>query len=116
MHGKEVEGEWWNFKIKVHKFGALLDIAEDQEDVSTQYLEELNRGGLHLPKLSTVFFVHSAHQAHGKVSAEKQRCKNYLKRLFAFIDAPIASNKNTCTTMSNIVLKALVLNNSDKEK
>ena len=99
----------------VHKFGNLLP-ESNEEEIPSQFLTELNRGGLSVPTFSTVFFVHVAHQAHAKLPADKSRCRNYLKRLFSSIDSPIASIADACLTMSNIILKAFVLNNSDRAR
>lgn len=60
----------------VHKYGYTLHNIERSEDILTEYLTELNRGGLHVSTLSTVFFVHSAYQAHSKISLKKQRCRH----------------------------------------
>ena len=99
----------------VHKFGKLLP-QSDEEEISTESLDELNRGGLSVPTLSTVFFVHVAHQTHGALPPGKARCRNYLKRLYSNIDAPIANIADACLTLSNIILKAFVLNDSDRER
>ena len=63
-----------------HKFRELIP-QSDEEEISTEFLDQLNRGGLSVPTLSTVFFVHAAHQKHGKLAPSKARCPNYLKRL-----------------------------------
>ena len=99
----------------VHKFGELLP-QSDEEEISTEFLDDLNRGGLSVPTFSTVFFVHVAHQVLEKLPSSKARCRNYLKRLYSCIDAPIANISDACLTISNIVLKAFVLNNSDRER
>lgn len=99
----------------VHKFGKSLN-TDMEEEISSEYLAELNRGGLSVPTLSTVFFVHSAYKVHAKLSPNKQRCRNYLKRVFSLIDATIASNAGACLTLANTLLKAFVLNNSDRER
>ena len=99
----------------VHKFGKLLP-QSDEEEISTEFLDELNRGGLSVPTLSTVFFVHVAHQTHGALPPGKARCRNYLKRLYSNIDAPIANIADACLTLSNIILKAFVLNDNDRER
>ena len=40
----------------VFKYGKTDD--ENDEDISTEFLDELNRGGLKIPTISTVHFVH----------------------------------------------------------
>ena len=98
-----------------HKFGHLLPESQEEE-ISTEFLAELNRGGLSVPTLSTVFFVHAAYVTHEKLNSEKGRCRNFLRRLYSAIDSPIARNANACLTVTNISLKAYVLNNSDRER
>ena len=78
-------------------------------------LTELSHGGLSVPTLSTVHFVHVAYMTYPKVTSGGL-CKNYLKRLFSEIDCPMSKISDACSTLSNIILKAFVLNNSDKEK
>ena len=52
----------------------------------------------------------------GLLPPGKACCRNYFKRLFSFIDAPVADVSDACLTVSNILLKAFVLNNSDRER
>ena len=37
---------------------------EDGNEVSSEFLDNLNRGGLIVPTMSTVFFVHNAYNLH----------------------------------------------------
>ena len=99
----------------VHKYGKDLDGSNEEENITTEFLTELSRGGLSVPTLSTVHFVHVAYMTYPKVSSGGL-CKNYLKRLFSEIDCPMSKISDACSTLSNIILKAFVLNNSDKEK
>ena len=46
----------------------------------------------------------------------KMRCRFHFAELISFVDAPLAGSKAACTTLANILLKAHVLNESDKEK
>ena len=46
----------------------------------------------------------------------KMRCRFHFAELLSFVDAPLAGSKAACTTLANILLKAHVLNVSDKEK
>ena len=39
-----------------------------------------------------------------------------FSELLSFVDAPLAGSNAACTTLANILLKAHVLNVSDKEK
>ena len=43
-------------------------------------------------------------------------CRFHFAELLSFVDAPLAGSKAACTTLANILLKAHVLNVSDKEK
>ena len=98
----------------VHKYGTTDD--ENDEDISSEFLDELNRGGLSVPTISTVHFVHSAFSLVGKVDAPRYRCRKYLTKLFGLINAQLASNSDACRTLANIILKAFVLDNSDRER
>ena len=44
------------------------------------------------------------------------RCRFHFGELLSFVDAPLTGSKAACTTLANILLKAHVLNVSDKEK
>ena len=100
----------------VHKYGEPNTDADIDEEISTEFLDELNRGGLSVPTISTVHFVHSAFTLVGKVTSERFRCRTYIAKLFGLINAPFAANNAACRTLANIILKAYVLDNSDKEK
>ena len=63
--------------------------------------------------MSTVYFVHLGHVLQDKT---KIRCRFHFAELLSFVAAPIASSKAACKTLANILLKAHVLNVSDKEK
>lgn len=102
----------------VHKYGgssSMEDImdGDDGNEVSSEFLDNLNRGGLSVPTMSTVFFVHNGYNLHG---ITKMRCRFHFAELLSFVDASLASNNAACTTLANILLKAHVLNVSDKEK
>ena len=42
---------------------------EDGNEVSSEFLDNLNRGGLSVPTMSTVFFVHNAYNLHDQLNA-----------------------------------------------
>ena len=44
------------------------------------------------------------------------RCRFHFAELLSFVGAPLVGSKAACTTSANIILKAHVLNVSDKEK
>ena len=87
-----------------------------EETVLCKFISELNRGGLHVPTLSTVFFVHSAMYIHDKIDESRQKCARYIRKLLSVIDSPMAKNENACKTLTNILFKAYCFNLSDTEK
>ena len=89
---------------------------ENDEDISSEFLDELNRGGLSIPTISTVHFVHSAFSLVGKVDAPRYRCRKYLTKLFGLVNAQMAANTDACRSLANVILKAFVLDNSDRER
>ena len=97
----------------VHKHGEP-DTTQGKEE--TEFLSELNRGGLSLPTLNTVVFVHRSMIVHGKITEPRRNCCKYLKNLMSHIDTERASNEKICQTLTNIVYKAYVQNNSDRER
>ena len=58
------------------------------------------------------FFVHNAYNLHDQA---KMRCRFHFAELLSFVDVPLAGSKAACTTLANILLKAHVLNGSEKE-
>lgn len=98
----------------VHKY--IETNVNEEEEISCEFISELNRGGLHLPTLTTVYFVHSAITLHSKIDLPRQNCCKYFQKLISFIDAPMAENDKACKTLSNILFKAYALNVSDTEK
>ena len=98
----------------VHKFGGLT--SEDDFELSSEFTYALDRGGLSLPTLSTVFFVHSASTLYEKLGATRRCCRTYVQKSFGYIASPWAENVPACKTLANILLKACVLNNSDRER
>ena len=99
----------------VYKFGdnTYMEVEEnDCELLSSDFLDNLNRGGLSLPTLSTVYFVHTAYHIHANL---KLRCNKYFSELLATIHVPIAGNKAACSSLANVIMKAFVINNNDRE-
>ena len=119
-----------NLKYKVifiagyvtHKYDnhPTIDDENDEQEprVSSAFIQKLDRGALYIPKLSTVFFVRSAVHVISKLSPPKSRCRQYtgIASLLSFVDAPLSSNVMACRTVANILLKAHVLHQSDKEQ
>ena len=82
----------------VHKYGdstSMKIIDDDGNEVSSEFLDNLYRGGLSVPTMSTVFFVHNAYKMHDKI---KMRCRFHFSELLSFVDAPVASRNAACTT------------------
>ena len=90
--------------------------AETDEVLPTGFLDELNRGGLSMPTLGTVYFIHCAVTLQEMIPEPRQRCGKYFQRLLALIDSPMAKNEKACSTLKNTLFKAFVLQNSDQEK
>ena len=91
------------------------DENENENDlVNSEFLINLNRGGLTVPLLSTVHFVHSSYKQFTHYNL--RCCSDHLKQIISCIDSPMAKIKGACFSMSNIIFKAFVLNHSDKEK
>ena len=99
-----------------YKFGdnTYMEVEEDDcELLASVFLDNLNRGGLSLPTLSTVYFVHTAYNVNANL---KLRCNIYFAELLSTINVPIAGNKAACSSLANIILKAFIINNNDREK
>lgn len=101
-----------------HKYRAnILRIETENNDdhrINSEFLTNLNRGGLTVPLLSTVHFVHSAYKLFGKCNLHC--CRAHLSHALRRIDSPMVVIQGACLTLSNILLKAFVLDNSDKER
>ena len=89
---------------------------ESEECVSSKFLVELNRGGLQIPTMGTVFFVQSGVHAQNTITSPRLRCRNYFIKLLGLIHTPIAEHTVACRTLANILMKAFVNANSDREK
>ena len=85
------------------------------EDVTCDFLNELNRGRLHVPTLTTVYFVHSSIHLYEKLDDSTKHCAEYFRNLLSHIDAPLSENNAACRTLSNLVFKARVIAASDRE-
>ena len=96
-----------------HKF---KDPSENEENISAEFISVLNHGGLHVPILSTVYFVHCAINVHNELGKSRQNCCKYFRRLLSFIDAPMAQNRKACQSLTNILFKAFTLDVCDTEK
>ena len=71
-------------------------------------------GRLTVPLISTVHFVHSAYKLF--VNCNLHCCRVHLSQALSRIDSPVAIIQRACVTLSNILLKSFVPDNSDKER
>ena len=97
----------------VHKHGEL-NVYEDEE-VPCEFISELSRGGLKVPTLTTVYFVHNAINLHNKMELNRKSCRKYFQKLLFFVDAPMAINDKACKSLTNILFKAYALDIGDTE-
>jgi len=84
--------------------------------VSSEFINQLNRGRFTVPKLSTVFFVHNAVHTISQLNPQKAGCRNFVATELSFTDAPLANNVMACRTVANVLLKAHVLHHCDREQ
>ena len=61
---------------------------ETDEVLSTEFLDELNRGGLSMPTLSTVHFVYCGMKLHELLSEARRNCRKYSQRLL-YLSIPL---------------------------
>ena len=96
--------------------GSEADVDDDSEPVSCAFLEELDRGGLTVPTVSTVHMVHYGTCLFDQLPEENRRCQKYLAKLLSMTDAPVANCPAVCQSLAHLLFKAHVLNLSDKEQ
>ena len=84
----------------------------DYHHINLDFVTNLNRGGLTIPLLLTVHFVHSAYKLFDKCNLHC--CRAHLSQVLYCIDSLVVAIQGACLTLSNIFLKAFVLDNSDK--
>ena len=87
----------------------------DEEGITSDYLEKLDKGGLQVPTLNMAFLLHSAMHIYEKLEEPRRRCTKYFRSLLEFVDTPFSHNKNACRSFTNVIFKADVLHSSDKE-
>ena len=98
-----------------HKYRAEGPENENEKDViNSEFHNSLNRGGLTIPLISTVHFVYSAYKLFDYYKLHC--CQAHVIQLLSCIDSPMALIKEACCSMSNILLKAFVHDNSDRER
>ena len=80
------------------------DTAEDLTD--SNFITNLNRGGLTVPKMSTVHFVHAAHKVI--IDYNLRCCRVPLSQAIYGNNSHMAIIHKACLTLSNIFLKAFI--------
>ena len=94
-----------------HKFRANISTAEAEDDddnlTDSEFLTNLNRGGLTVPLISTVHFVHSTYKLF--VNCNLHCCRAHLSQALSRIDSPVAIIQGACVTLSNILLKSCLI-------
>lgn len=100
----------------MRRFGTKHVDEVDEPLVSSDFIQELNRGGLIIPTLSTVFFVLSAYHLLSAIDSCKKNYCSYSSRLISAIEAPMATNMQSYRTLVNILMKGHVLDASDTEQ
>jgi len=98
----------------VRKYG--LNVECEEAPVATEFLDELNHGGLCVPTLGDVYFVHCAVHLHEKLQEPRKHCGNYVTRLLSIIDSRMAQNKSSCHSLKNIIFKAYAANSNERER
>ena len=72
-----------------------VDVNED-ELVTSEFLEELSRGGLRVPTLNMVHLVYSAFHLYEYLDSSRRSCTNYFRTLNSFVDLPYSSDTAMC--------------------
>ena len=91
------------------------DFDDLDNEVPSDFIEKLNRGGLRVPTLNLVYLVHSPIELYDKIIESRKSCTKYFRLLLSFIYTPYSRNVNICKRLTNIIFKAEVLHKSDKE-
>ena len=85
------------------------------QKITCAFLDELNRGRLHKPTLNMGYFVHIGMILYAKLAESRKRCSVYYRKLLSCIDTPFSRNPAACRTLSNLIFKARVTVDSDRE-
>ena len=73
----------------------------ERDLVSTEFLQEVDRGGLRVPTLSTTCFVQTAVNLLELLPRAKNSCRTYVIKVLSFFDHPLAED--------NVALYSLVI-------
>jgi len=107
-----------SFVTRKYDTQSASDNDDDTQEltVSSDFTHQLDRGGLSIPKLSTLYLVHSAVHIVSKLNPPKASCRKFIATLLSYVDAPLADNIMACRTVANVLLKPHVLHGSDREQ
>ena len=100
-----------------HKHFQQNKDAEDTESefVTSEFLEELSRGGLRVPTFNMVHLVYSAFHLYENLESSRRSCTKYFRSLISFVNSPYANDAAICKRLTNVIFKAEVLHLSDRE-
>ena len=90
-------------------------VMDANELIESEYLDELSRGRLRIPTLEMFFFVHSAYHLYEKIDKNRLLCTKYFRKILQYINCNYSSDEKLCSSLTNIIFKADVLNSSDRE-
>ena len=90
-----------------HKFRGKSVETEDIDDhyINSDFVTNLNRGGLTVPLLSAVNFIHSAYKLFDKCNLHC--CRAHLSQALYCIDSPVVAVQGACLTLSNIFFESI---------
>ena len=84
--------------------------------VSTEFLQELDRGGLRVPTLSMTCFVQTAVNLLELLPRAKNSCRTYVIKVLSFFDHPLAEDNVALYSLVNTLLIAQVNHFRDREQ
>ena len=84
--------------------------------VSTEFLQERDRGGLRVQTLSTTCFVQTAVNLLELLPRAKNSCQTYIIKVLSFFDHPLAEDNVAIYSLVNTLLKIQVNHFSDREQ
>jgi hypothetical protein len=78
------------------------NIQDPSAAFSTEFLDSLNRGGLTVPTLNVVFFVHLVVIIHELLPKSEKYCHRYVTKWFQYIDVPFSIDDKIARTTFNL--------------
>jgi len=111
----------WAFLTRKYDAQSASDNDNDVQELtawsiaSSDFTQQLDRGGLLIPKLSTVYLVHSAVHIISNL-AHRRLVVKYIATSLSYVVAPLANSIMACRTVANVRLKVHVFHHSDSVK